>query len=707
MREAQVAKFLGVSYLDELRALADSFGIATHYWAHSGEHVTVSEETLQKTLKSFGVEIDDTVESIHRAWQRRADEEFSRPLPPCVVTTGETSVNVHVHDGAPAYVWITLEDGGVVTPNQAENWAPARTINGVTWGEATFVIPSLPTGWHTLHLESDGIRTSCALIVCPERLSTNDRFVEHPVLGVMAQMYSVRSNDSWGIGDFRDLGELAATLTPEADYLLINPLHAAEPVPPVEDSPYLPTSRRFVNPIYLRVEDVAEFKELAEQDPKHPLVIKVAELANALQANPDEFIDRNPIYAAKLAALYEIFQLGRSPERQVAFAEYRALEGAGLARFAAWCAQYTGAHADPDAEYFVTEPSFYEWLQWQCDEQLAQAQARAKDAGMAIGIMADLAVGVHPGGADAANLADVLVAGASVGAPPDNYNQLGQDWSQPPWHPVRLAEAGYAPWRDMLRTVLRHSGGIRIDHILGLFRLWWIPRSQSPLTGTYVYYDHQALLGILALEAERAGAVVIGEDLGTMEPWVVDELRNRGIMGTSIVWFENTYDGPRHAGDYRQLALSSVTTHDLPPTAGYLFGEHIALRDRLGLFERSVADEDAEDLQWQNQVLDRVAEYGFLPGTFAGKARNDRGEVTDLLVGLHRYLSATPSALTCISLVDMVGDIRPQNQPGTMKEQYPNWCIPLRTLEGEYITIENLRSYPLFNTLLEASKRQG
>ena len=328
--------------------------------------------------------------------------------------------------------------------------------------------------------------------------------------------------------------------------------------------------------------------------------------------------------------------------------------------------------------------------------------------------MADLAVGVHPGGADATNLAGVLAPEASVGAPADGYNQNGQDWSQPPWHPRKLAEAGYRPWRDMLRTVLRHSGGIRVDHILGLFRLWWIPRGQSPLTGTYVHYDYNALVGILALEAERAGAVVIGEDLGTFEQWVQDVLAARGIMGTSILWFERSpsVDGPRHQGEYRTLALSSVTTHDLPPTAGYLYGEHIALRDRLGLLIRDTETENSEDLAWQNRILARIGEYGLFDGTaldghdFDDAARDERGDITDLLVAMHRYIAGTPSALTCASLVDMVGDIKAQNQPGTTHDLYPNWCIPLCDAANTPILIHDLPALPLFRAVAEASRRR-
>ena len=207
----------------------------------------------------------------------------------------------------------------------------------------------------------------------------------------------------------------------------------------------------------------------------------------------------------------------------------------------------------------------------------------------------------------------MLARGVTVGAPPDMFNQQGQNWTQPPWHPGRLAESGYAAYRDMLRTVLRHAGGIRVDHVLGLFRLWWIPAGAGPEEGTYVYYDHEALIGILALEAQRAGAIVIGEDLGVFEPWVRDYLAERGIFGTSILWFEHDADGPIPPERYRQQCLTSVNTHDLPPTAGYLAGEHVTLRESLGLLQRPVDEERAEAAAEQEAVLGLVRERGLLP----------------------------------------------------------------------------------------------
>ena len=318
-------------------------------------------------------------------------------------------------------------------------------------------------------------------------------------------------------------------------------------------------------------------------------------------------------------------------------------------------------------ERHAAEVDFHRWLQWLLEQQLAAAQHDARAAGMPLGIVHDLAVGVHPHGADAWGLGDALARGVTVGAPPDQFNQLGQDWSQPPWRPDRLAELGYGPFRDMVRTVLRDSGGIRVDHIIGLFRLWWIPTGGTPADGTYVHYDHEALLGILVLEAQRAGAVVIGEDLGVVAPHVRDYMTERGLVGTSILWFEWEDDRPKPPEHYRDLCLSTVTTHDLPPSAGYLSLEHVAIREQLGLLTRPVEEERAHEEASIARLRDACIARGLLqPG--AG--------IDAVVEALHRWMALTPSRMLAVALADVVGDHRAINQPGT-NDEYPNWRIPL------------------------------
>ena len=520
------------------------------------------------------------------------------------------------------------------------------------------------------------------------------------VWGLATQLYSVTSAGSWGIGDLTDLTDLAvwAGSAHQAGYVLVNPLHAAAPTAPMEPSPYLPTSRRFVSPLYLRVEAIAEFAALADRDS-----VRTLQQACAEQARNAETIDRDAAWAAKREALRLVFDVPRSAGREQAFEAFTSREGTALDDFATWCvlAEKYGTDwrawpkglrhpANPEVAEFADRQrnavDFHRWLQWQLDDQLASAQSQALRTGMPLGIMHDLAVGVHPSGADAWSLQDVLALGVNAGAPPDEFNQLGQDWSQPPWRPDRLEELGYQPFRALISAILRHAGGVRIDHIIGLFRLWWIPQGVAPTEGTYVRYNHDAMIGIVALEAHRAGAVVVGEDLGTVEPWVRHYLRERGVLGTSILWFEiDAFTrGPLQAEHWRDLCLSSVTTHDLPPTPGYLAGEHVRLRHALGLLTRSEADELAADKAEQAGWMAELRRVGLLPPESGGDPNEE-----EIVLALYRYLGRTPSRLLALSLADAVGERRTQNQPGTTDE-YPNWRVPLAGPDGNRIFLEDV-----------------
>ena len=293
---------------------------------------------------------------------------------------------------------------------------------------------------------------------------------------------------------------------------------------------------------------------------------------------------------------------------------------------------------------------FHCWLQWLMDEQLAAAHQAGRRAGMALGVMHDLAVGVSRHGADAWGLQDTYAGGITVGAPPDPYNQNGQDWNQPPWRPDRLAATAYAPFRQMVSTILRHAGGIRVDHVIGLFRLWWIPDGAGPTQGTYVRYDHEAMIGILALEAHRAGALVVGEDLGTVEPWVRTYLRERGILGTSILWFEFDWEGdgsPLAPEKWREYCLASVTTHDLPPTAAYLAGRPCPAA---GPARRA----DPAAGRGAGRRRGGAAGLAGQPAPTAGCCTTMPSE-EETVQALHRYLTLTPSRLLCVALTDAVG----------------------------------------------------
>ena len=695
-----------------LRWLAEAYGVGTTYQGWDGKPYEVAAGTLIRVLAALGVNAN-TDQLIEHELAEAELAPWRRMLPPAVVlqegTPGE--VFVHVPHGSSVRVWAVTEDGRRLDAVQEDEWAEPREVDGILTGRATFAVPqNTGLGWHTLHAEAAGVAAESTLVVTPARLATAAGLEQRRGWGLATQLYSVRSKRSWGVGDFADLAELAAVAGAHgADYVLVNPLHAADPVPPLEPSPYSPSTRRFFNPLYLRIEAIPELAYLNPK--KQSLVHSLMKQSRKLNKDATR-LDRDKVYAAKLAALELISGVSRSPSRQRAYEEYCRLAGAGLDDFALWCAiredldaddplwtDPTAALGSPFAEKLRGELAdrieFHRWLQWLCDEQLEAAQAASRKAGMRLGVVNDLAVGVDLQSSDAWTLRGVLAPGVSVGAPPDMYNQLGQDWHQPPWHPTRLAEAGYKPFREMLATVLRHSGGIRVDHILGFFRLWWVPEGNSPADGAYVRFDHDAMIGILALEAHRAGAVVIGEDLGTFEPWVRDYLAARGILGTSILWFENDGDAPLPPEKYRLQALSSVNTHDLPPTAGYLAGDHVTLRNELGLLQRSAEDERLEHNAKLEKMMDLLRQRGLLPA-------GDAGSEQERIEALHRLLAQTPSVLLGVALVDAVGERRVQNQPGTTSAQYPNWQVPLANSDGDPVLIDSLEEDERFNSLLSA-----
>jgi 4-alpha-glucanotransferase len=696
--------------------LARRFGIATEYEDWTGGRVPVGEDTLVAVLAALGVAAG-TERERNAALTATRRSYWERRMPATIVgRTGEQiRFWVHVTHGDPAEVRLQLEDGTVRGGvQQVDNFTPPFELDGRLVGEASFVLPAgLPLGYHRVQLLSGGAETSAALIVTPDWLGLPEQLGARRAWGLAAQLYSVRSRHSWGLGDLTDLTDLAvwSAFRHGADYVLVNPLHAAGfsgPTGRMEPSPYLPTSRRFFNPIYLRVEAIPEYADLTKRGRVRRLRSEVQRRAGRLDA-----IDRDAAWAAKRSALELLHRLPRSAGRELAYAAFRDREGRALDDFAIWCAladEYGGDwHRWPeslqhpgaaDVEAFAESHSdavdFHRWLQWQLDEQLAAAQSHAVRAGMSLGIMGDLAVGVHPNGADTWALQDVMALGVTAGAPPDEFNQLGQDWSQPPWRPDRLDEHEYRPFRALIRAVLRHAGGVRIDHIIGLFRLWWIPRGASPTEGTYVRYDHEAMIGIVALEAHRAGAVVVGEDLGTVEPWVRDYLLLRGLLGTSILWFELDRDGnggPLPAERWREYCLSSVTTHDLPPTAGYLAGDHVRLRDSLGLLTRPAAEELESDRAELTAWLAELRRVGLL--------EDGEDDPEHIVLALYRYLGRTPSRLLGVALTDAVGDRRTQNQPGTTDE-YPNWRVPLTGPDGREVMLEDVFTDPRAATLAEA-----
>lgn len=688
--------------------LAKLVGVATSYVGMSRDYHEIEDDVLVAVLKALGIDAsnDDAIEQSIAAIQR---ERNIRIIPPTVLHVVGKESKVEVHGGAldVPEASIMLEDGGAYAGKiELEGGSDtAVEVDGGFVCTSYLVLPAdLPEGYHTLEVTVGGKTEIATVISAPEKIELLDEMKEGSLWGWMSQLYSIRSSGSWGIGDYEDLKTLLVESKKKtgADFMLINPLHAAEPVPPIEPSPYLPISRRFINFSYIRPESMPEYAVLSPEDKAK--VDELHEQVKPLNGNA-RILDRETMWRTKMQALWIIYKSGLSAQRQAEFDQYLAEVGDEIESYATWCLCYDkwGASNGSDDDWvrkynrdseevaqlraqYPDTLEFYRWLEWVATEQLHAAQQAAREAGMKIGIVADMAVGVHPAGSDVWWNPERFAKGATVGAPPDMFNQQGQDWSQPPLNPIALEQTGYKVYRDMVHGMFSNAGAVRIDHILGLFRLWWIPEGKKAMDGTYVHYDSDIMLGILALEASRAGGVVVGEDLGVVPAYVSRSLSEHGILGCAVEWFEQ-FDGEfRAPKDWRPYALASVNTHDLPPAAGYLEYGHVKLREQLGLLSGPVEEFQKSAEAEHNAMLSMLVDEGYLDASALEDELANENEIVD---ALYRGLKGSPCKLMAASIVDAVGEKRTQNQPGTSNE-YPNWRIPLADGDGNVVPLEQL-----------------
>jgi 4-alpha-glucanotransferase len=570
-----------------------------------------------------------------RAALRRAmgaEGERPPPEPVLVVRRGEPRPPT----GGPAT--LTLEDG---TTLRVDGALPA----------------DLPLGYHELR-PVDG-RPPAWLVVAPAHCH---RPPVRRTWGWAVQLYALRSRGSWGIGDLADLRHFAewSARALGAGAVLLNPLHAPLPLAPPEASPYFPSSRRYRNPLYLCVEEVPGAAE-ARLD-----LEALAAQGRALAA--DRRIDRGAVFRLKMAALERLWARGAAGAP--ALARYRAREGRALEEFAIFCAlaewhgggwrRWPAEHRHPEAPAvgrFAADQAervaFHAWVQWLLDEQLARA-------GGALRLITDLAVGFDGEGADAWAWQDVLARGVTVGAPPDDFAVEGQDWGFPPFTPHRLRAVRYRPLIETLRASLRHAGGLRVDHVMGLFRLFWVPAGGPASAGAYVSYVADEVLAILALESERAGAVVIGEDLGTVAPGVRERLAAEHVLSTRVLWFE-----PGLPSTYPPLSLATITTHDLPTVAGLWTGRDLAEQLAVGL---------RANVEGTAALRARLRELARVP---------DGAAPEDVVLAAHRALAEAPSVLVTATLEDALAVVERPNIPGTTGDQRPNWSLALPRLVEE------------------------
>jgi 4-alpha-glucanotransferase len=604
----------------------DDLGVASGWWGYDGTWHDVDAAVLDELRERFA-----TDEPPPSTW--------------------------FVEQGATESVWspgtVALEGGGEVDVSDR-------------------LPPDLPLGGHELHSPGDHVTR---LFVVPRRC---------PQLpagwGVATQLYALRSERSWGHGDLGDLARLARWCADRgAAVLAHNPVGDTIPVPEQQPSPYSPSSRRFRSPLYLAVEDVVGAERAADA---------VAVAARAARATRRSVIDRDTVWRAKLDALEAIWtEVGAGHDVAVRLAGVGHDEALRRhARFCALAERHGGGfggwppelrHPDSPAVgaaagELADRVRFWTWVQLEADAQ----HARAASAGAPL--LADLPVGFDPQGSDAWADQDLLALDCRIGAPPDEFGPMGQDWGLPPYVPARLRAQGYASWRDTLHRVLRHAGALRVDHVMGLFRLWVIPPERDARSGTYVYAAGQELFDLACMEAAIAGAALIGEDLGTVEPEVRRAMGARAVGGYRVVWFEDT-----PAESWPACSVGMMTTHDLPTTTGLWSSADAEDRRAAGFPEDPGGDE---------RMRSRLA-------AFAGVDAGTEADPGEVVLAAHRALGAAGSDLVLVTLEDAVGQSPRPNLPGTIDE-HPNWRLPLPA------TIEDLESGAA-DDVIEALGRTG
>ena len=652
---------------EDLHQLAAAYGVATSYRNERREPVQVDADVVIRVLGLLDVAAGTEADR-RRELARAGDLNRPGVLPPTVAIRLDGRQR-----SLPGAALLVSEDGNAID------------VHGELPGD-------LPADWYRLHTH-DG--QEATLVAAPAQVPSAPA-----TWGWMLQLYALRSAHSWGIGDLGDLRDFIGWTATEhqAGAVLLNPLGAPGPTHPVQPSPYTPSSRRFANPLALRIEDLAAYRRADSNTRAEVDALRVSASTTR--------IDHDLVWAAKRAALELLWRSESRPSpldestpsgRSAAlrdWATYCALAERHGSRWSCWpgaLRAVDGPAVTAARHELAPRIAFHAWVQQRCAEQLIAVRDTARDLGMPLGVLHDLPVGVDADGADAWALADVLATGVSVGAPPDNFTPPGQDWGLPPWRPDRLAATGYAALRDMLRAVLGYADGLRIDHVAGLWRLWWIPPGDNPDRGTYVHYDADVMLAVLALEAHRAGAIVIGEDLGTVEPEVTEGLAERGMLGCAVSWFTRDQSAPNQpllpAARWPSRAAASLSTHDLPTATGFLRGEHVRARAELGLLDdvsREQATADTERAEWL-ALLRSEGLLKFEDTVFP--APEEGPDEAAIILAMHQFLAATPSQLKLISPYDVVAEPRQPNLPGTIDE-YPNWRLPLPE------TFEQLRVDP-------------
>lgn len=686
-----------------LKQVAEMAKIADSYVSAWGEEASVKDETIRRLLASLGYDTSND-ENLLKSAEKKHKKDVLDPV--LVIRDSDQPVEIALNLGASAreseFSWrLETEQGEVM-----EGYLQSQIVRDdrTEGGALIFQLPTLPWGYHKLIVTRKRRKApyEMTLIVTPKACYKQDKIHNGKKMwGPSVQLYTLRTNHNWGIGDFGDLKQLVAEIASRGgDFVGLNPIHSLFPANPEGASPYSPSSRRWLNILYIDVSSVPEFVLSIEAQQK----VGSSDFQHRLQRVRDahwvNYADVSELKMSILPLLYKEFKsrhLDNDTERAKAFTEFVEEGGASLLHQAAFDALHFTLHKDDPTVYgwpafpekyrhfdnsavktFISENqelvNLYLYLQWIADGQIHEAQVLAEEKGMSVGLYRDLAVGVSNSGSETWADDGVLVQDASIGAPPDILGPLGQNWGLPPLNPQKLQETAYEAFIQLLRANMKHCGSLRIDHVLGLLRLWWIPKGEGATEGAYIYYPVEDMLAILALESHRHQCSVIGEDLGTVPDEIVELLAEAGVHSYKVFFFETAEDGgyfsPTH---YKEQSMSALCTHDMPTLRGFWHCDDLKMGKELGLYpdEEQLAKLFDVRLKCKQEILNSVEWHGFLPngvGRDATLVPMDRY----LSEALQLHLAAGTSTLLSVQLEDWLEMDKPVNIPGTVNE-YPNW----------------------------------
>ncbi|AOW84763.1 4-alpha-glucanotransferase [Vibrio mimicus] len=687
-----------------LKQVAEMAKIADRYVSAWGSEAQVEDDTIRHLLASLGYDTSSD-EALLQSAEKKHKKDVVDPV--LVVHQG-SAIEVPLYLGVSAreseFDWrLQTEQGEVL-----EGYLQSQIVRDerAEGGPLVFALPNdLPLGYHTLLIARKRRKApyEMTLIVTPQACYKQPALVQGKKLwGPSIQLYTLRTQHNWGMGDFGDLKQLVADIASRGgDFVGLNPIHALFPANPEGASPYSPSSRRWLNILYIDVSSVPEFALSAEAQQK----VGSPEFQQRLQKVRDaHWVNYSEVAELKLSVLPLLFaefkkrHLDKHSDRAHAFLNFVEQGGESLLHQAAFDALHAQLHAEDASVWgwpvfpekyrrfdssavqkFIDEQKdqvhLYMYLQWIADAQIHEAQSLAEEKGMAVGLYRDLAVGVADSGSETWADQGNLLQDVSIGAPPDVLGPLGQNWGLPPLNPQVLQATAYDAYIKLLRANMKHCGALRIDHVLGLLRLWWIPKGENATKGAYIYYPVKDMLAILALESHRHQCSVIGEDLGTVPDEIVELLRDAGVHSYKVFFFETSkedggYVSPAH---YAEQSMAALCTHDMPTLRGFWHCDDLKMGREIGLYpdEEQLQGLFDDRLKSKQGILDSVAWHGYLP---AGVGRDATQVPMDsyLSEALQLHVAAGSSALLSVQLEDWLEMDKPVNIPGTVNE-YPNW----------------------------------